>query len=222
MPIPYKMPERTNPALLAVPRDRRDPNYGAGFMNNLISDHGPCLLAFGEVVWALFRPASVIEFGCGPGYTLHALQQRGAACTGYDISEASLAFVEEISPDLARNIHRRDFDRERYDGPEHEMAISIEVLEHLQPETAPHVVGDICRAAPTALITACPPVGRNFLHLNEQPFSYWVELFEEHGHRLDRKTTEAVKSAMRVVRVESGITVPAWHTSSYFGVFRRM
>lgn len=221
MPIPYEMPKRTNEELAAVPRNRRDPNYGAGFMNNNLRDHGRALLAFGEVVWSLFRPASVVEFGCGTGYTLHALAEHGTRCTGLDFSAVSRAFVEEINPDLAPHIHRRNFDEERFAGPEHELAISIEVLEHLKPETAPLIVGDICRAAPLALVTACPPVGRNALHLNEQPFPFWVNLFEQEGHELDRQTTEAVKAAMRVVRLQSGIVVPTWHTSSYFGVFRR-
>lgn len=218
------LPQHRDPALGSIRRDNRDATYGAAFLQANRMDHGPCSVAFGDVLWAMFQPSSVVEFGCASAYTLWALQRHGVAVKGYDISPAAKAFANEVGgPDLAAKVHA-PVDLNEPPAPtdigRHEVALSIEVLEHLHPSSASRIVAAICAAAPVAVITACPPVGRNALHLNEQPFAYWIEMFELHGHVLDTTTTNAIRGFMRAMKEQGNITVPSWYFSGYFAVFR--
>lgn len=219
------LPQDRDACLATVRRDNRDASYGAGFLQANRADHGPCSVLFGDVLWALFQPATVVDFGCASGYTLWSLQRHGADVLGYDISDSAHAFAREVGGDQLASHIRAPVDLNDPPPPDevgkHELAISIEVLEHLRPESADGIVRTICRSAPVAAITACPPVGRNPLHLNEQPFDDWIVLFAKHGMGLDVETTRAVQWFMRAIKEQGNLTVPSWHFSSYFGIFRR-
>lgn len=64
----------------------------------------------------------------------------------------------------------------------YDLAISMEVAEHL-PESASDVfVDNICNHADTVLFSAAHPGQGGDNHINEQPIEYWVEKFEKHGY----------------------------------------
>lgn len=220
------LPPYRDPVLASIRRNNRDASYGAAFLQANRHDHGPCSAVFGDVLWALFQPESLIEFGCASGYTLWSLLRHGTDVLGLDVSEDAHRFAREVGGDELAGaiVAPLDLNEPIPDGmlrrDRYEVALSIEVLEHLRPESADLIVRAICEAAPIAAITACPPVGRNPLHLNEQPFPYWIEKFEANGHALDERTTNAVKTFMRSIQGQGNIIVPSWYFSSYFGVFR--
>jgi SAM-dependent methyltransferase len=204
----------------AIKPDNRN-HYGAPFFKFTECDHGPAAKLFGRVLWELFRPASVVEFGCGTGGTLGELHRMGSAVSGLEPNRAAWPFAMRNgvpAPDLAE----QGFGSVAFRAGPADLTICIEVLEHLPPEDASAAVETIARAAPWAVVTACPPVGRNSLHLNEQPFPYWVDLFDQAGMELHEEETRAIRDIMRGYS-RTGVVpvVPGWYYGSYIGVFRR-
>jgi SAM-dependent methyltransferase len=207
----------------AIQHDSRDQNYGPGFFKFVDVDHGYSNHLFGYVLYHVFRPESVIEFGCGTGGTLLSLKQLGAKVAGVDGSSHCLPFIERIDPELVKCIRIQRLEQPFPLQETYSLAVSIETLEHVTPEGADNAVDTICKAAPIAVVTACPPVGRNPLHLNEQLFEYWIDKFEARGRALNSVLTVAVRSIMRqfssLHRAGMYPVIPAWYISDYFGVF---
>ena len=204
----------------AIVPNSRDATYGQAFLKFAELDHGWSNKLFGHVVYHAFQPKSVIEFGCGTGAALEALSDCGVDVVGVDISAASEAFARRRG--LTVPIHQADLGKPFALKEAFDLAISIEVLEHIEPQGADVAVDSICNAAKLSIITACPPVGRNALHLNEQPFQYWIKKFEERGQMYDKEGTVALQSIMRgFEKLPDCPLVPAWYFSSYIGVFRR-
>ena len=215
----------------AIVPDNRDLEYGEGFMKFLDLDHGWSSWLVGQITWLMFQPRSAIEFGCGTGQLLASLMERGVVVLGVEKSAACLKFAERHLRNLPRRIVIHDMCKPPclpissfYASRKADLAISIEVLEHLPEEGADTAVKTISDSADIALITACPPTGRNpMLHLNEQPFDYWVSKFQAQGMEFDEAATIAFRTAMRGFYVMHGTgrlpIVPAWLFSSYIGVF---
>lgn len=216
----------------AINPNGRDP-YGPAFFKATELDHGPASEAFGQVLSDLFKPRTAIEFGCGTGGTMYRLLIDGVEAYPTDFTDAVVPFLKRRHPDLAKRFIRINL-AEGFTAPHgFDLAISIEVLEHLPPEAADTAVKTIADSASTAVVTACPPTQRTVerakrgdtLHLNEQPFAYWVDKFNAAGMVLDKDKTAEIKKIMRVlggIKTPELPVVPSWYFSSYIGVFRRV
>lgn len=62
-----------------------------------------------------------------------------------------------------------------------DLAICMEVAEHLSPDRAESFVEDLCALSDSVLFSAAIPWQGGVGHLNEQPQSYWARLFAKHG-----------------------------------------
>jgi len=207
----------------AIVPHSRDP-YGPAFFKFIELDHGWSSEMFGHVLWLLYQPRTVIEFGCGCGGTLAALKSHGTAVLGMDVSVAAAPLIARRDQQIADEMLVHDLAEPWQwveEGPDFDLAISVEVLEHVTEAGADQAVKTIAAAAPRAIVTACPPVGRNSLHLNEQPFGYWVDKFAAAGMDLDDKETAELKAIMRsFANIERLPVVPTWYFAGYIGVFR--
>ena len=122
--------------------------------------------------------ASVVDFGCGAGGWLRAaadlIGQAGAvpALLGIDGPHAR-AFAEcpgaqFIFQDLEHRIRVPNT---------FQLAISMEVAEHLTEARAAGFVEDLTRASDVILFSAAIPGQGGTHHINEQWQSYWIEMF---------------------------------------------
>jgi SAM-dependent methyltransferase len=131
------------------------------------------------IVMELLSPVSVCDVGCGLGAWLRVFEEQGVQdVLGID-SEGMPHDRLEIPADrfLARDLSKgleldRTFD----------LAVSLEVAEHLPPEAGPAFVQALARLAPAVLFSAAIPNqgGRN--HLNEQWPDYWEREFSASGY----------------------------------------
>jgi len=89
---------------------------------------------------------------------------------------------------MSVKIATRDFRRTKLEEPirierRFDLAMSVEVAEHLPPERAAGFVADLCALAPVVLFSAAIPGQGGEHHVNEQWPSYWSRLFAARGYR---------------------------------------
>jgi SAM-dependent methyltransferase len=131
------------------------------------------------IVFELIQPSSVIDVGCGVGTWLSAAQQLGIAkCLGMDGSYVSADMLQIDrtqfeAVDLSNDLPICD----KFD-----LAICLEVAEHLPDLIAPRLVKDLTRLAPAVLFSAAIPGQTGNGHINEQWQEYWVQLFQNCGY----------------------------------------
>ncbi len=119
-------------------------------------------------------PSSVVDFGCGRGDWLRAARAAGAnALLGID------PFGDAETGDIPRVTH--DATQPWMPDRPYELALCVEVAEHLPPEAMPVLVGSITRAAPCCVFSAAAPLQGGIGHLNERVPADWARAFAQAG-----------------------------------------
>ncbi|MGH9257599.1 MAG: class I SAM-dependent methyltransferase [Vicinamibacterales bacterium] len=124
------------------------------------------------------KATRIIDVGCGTGALLEALRDRGCRVYGLEYAEAALRYCR------ARRLEVAKFDLERdvyVDTGTFDVAISMEVAEHLPASTADRYVDLLTRLSAIVVFTAAPPGQGGTDHVNEQPPSYWTDKFQARG-----------------------------------------
>ena len=156
------------------------PIYGSNFYeDNQYGSYMSAIEVF-KYLLPLYNPQSIVDFGCGTGTWLAAAKQinRNISVLGLDgdYVDRNMLMVEkeEFSPiDLTKEIdlHRR-FD----------MAMSLEVAEHLDEKYADTFIDTLCRHSDIVLFSAAHVGQGGDGHVNEQPISYWRDKFEKRDY----------------------------------------
>jgi hypothetical protein len=153
--------------------------YDERFMSGLTDGASIAASLVLPIVFAeLGVPTSAIEVGCGTAaWGARALELGVEELTTVDGPYARDHLVAEgvtfLAADLSRPLR---LDR-RFD-----LAMSIEVAEHLPPERAPGFVADLCALSDHVLFSAAVPGQPGTHHINLRWPSYWADLFERNGY----------------------------------------
>lgn len=130
------------------------------------------------IVLELFRPGSVVDVGCGLGAWLATFQEHGVS----DILGIDGDYVDKemlyISPQDFKTI---DLNRPFTLNRTFDLAVCLEVAEHLQAEHANDFVESLTRLAPIILFSAAIPLQSGTHHVNEQWPDYWAQKFATRG-----------------------------------------
>ncbi len=130
------------------------------------------------LVLGLVHPKSVIDIGCGRGLWLRAFLEHGIDdLSGYDgdyVERDKLAIPKE-------NFHVADLEKPIATDRIFDLAVCLEVGEHLSGSSADSLVETLTRAAPTVLFSAAIPLQGGSHHVNEQWPEYWEKKFAAHG-----------------------------------------
>ena len=126
----------------------------------------------------LVAARSVVDVGCGDGTWLSVFRKCGVEdITGIDgdyIPRELLQIPEDRfeDVDLAKPFHL---------GRVFDLAVCLEVAEHLPPECAVGFIESVANLAPAVLFSAAIPKQGGNHHINEQWPDYWATLFGERG-----------------------------------------
>tara|TARA_B100000614_G_C14515033_1_gene480157 strand:+ start:283 stop:996 length:714 start_codon:yes stop_codon:yes gene_type:complete len=122
---------------------------------------------------------SCVDVGCGVGTWLAELNKRGASriqgIEGTWLAESHIVIPPEC-------IKKYDLNKRIILNSTYDLAISLEVAEHLLPERAKSFVDDLCNLSSIILFSAAVPGQKDKTHINEQWPEYWASLFKERGY----------------------------------------
>jgi SAM-dependent methyltransferase len=131
------------------------------------------------IIFSVLRPSSILDVGCGAGTWLRAAMDLGVSdafgVDGVDISPEKLYI-----PPQQRRV--QDLTKPWDLGRRFEMAICLEVGEHLDEPDAPSLVEALVKHADTIVFSSACPSQPGQHHVNCQWPVYWQRLFNKHGY----------------------------------------
>ncbi len=177
--------------LLRRPRDI----YDKSFFERQFAGALESARVIAPLVGDLIDPRSVLDVGCGRGAWLRAFHDIGTdliqGLDGDYVDRDTLLIPlgSFISADLAKLTQLPG----KYD-----LAVCLEVLEHLLPRSGRNIVAALTEAAPVVLFSAAVPGQGGTGHINEQWPEYWRRLFEARGYRMLDPIRSRVRDDKRV------------------------
>jgi SAM-dependent methyltransferase len=128
-------------------------------------------------VFQLTNPSTVIDFGCGTGSWLKVAKSLGAtSIQGVD----GIHVNQELMLINENEFLQHDFTKPLQLNEKFDLAISLEVAEHLPENAADTFVATITRHSDFVLFGAAVPGQEGQYHINEQWPDYWQKKFLDH------------------------------------------
>lgn len=161
-----------------VPASVLDTPYDASFFQTIAAGSSQSAMRVLPYVIHLLNPKSIVDIGCGTGEWLKVAQSLGV----HDILGIDGKYVDRqqlkidahafMSWDLTQPLNlSRKFD----------LAICLEVLEHLPDKVGRRIISEITRVTNACLFSAALPNQGGVHHINEQWHEHWHEIFTAKG-----------------------------------------
>jgi SAM-dependent methyltransferase len=142
------------------------------------SDQSPAAVV--PLLLNLLKPGSVVDVGCGIGNWMQEFKNRGVpevfGIDGLHLDKS--LFIHDPVHLVLLDLEKPFRLERRFD-----VAISLEVAEHLDEAAAKGFVESLCALSDTVVFSAAVPGQGGQNHKNEQWPSYWRKKFENNGHR---------------------------------------
>lgn len=124
-----------------------------------------------------YMPQSIVDVGCGAGTWLKAAKELGVRkILGLDGEYATQQLVIPIENFVPHDLSTKIGAHQKF-----ELAMSLEVAEHLDKSRAEGFVDDLSRLSDVILFSAAVPHQGGTDHRNENWPEYWAEKFQKHG-----------------------------------------
>ncbi len=154
--------------------------YTPAFYNALQNTSAPSASVVLPVVFDLVKPGRIVDVGCGNGSWLAAAVALGVD----DVLGIDGQWIDDDALIIPLDKFRRvDLSRPFEIGEKFDLAISLEVAEHLPDSRAAGFVAELVLLSDVILFSAAVPGQGGENHVNEQWPDYWANLFSDHGYR---------------------------------------
>ena len=131
------------------------------------------------LILELVPARSVVDVGCGEGAWLAAFSKNGVL----DVLGIDGDYVDRSTLQIPADRFRpADLSRPLEVGRRFDLAVSMEVAEHLPSECAASFVQSLICLAPVILFSAAIPLQGGNQHVNEEWQGNWAELFRSHDY----------------------------------------
>jgi SAM-dependent methyltransferase len=121
------------------------------------------------------RPSTVMDVGCGSGEWLAQFARSGV----HDLVGVDGPWAKPAEEGLYRFV-AADLSQPFRISETFDLAISLEVAEHLPQSSASAFIGGLTALAPVIVFSAAIPHQGGTQHVNEQWPEYWAQLFGHH------------------------------------------
>ncbi|MBD2568620.1 class I SAM-dependent methyltransferase [Anabaena lutea] len=141
----------------------------------------------------IYDPKTLVEFGCGPGHLSRELAKLGVQVTsvdGYSQPDFAGLPVEFYPLNLNDPIAIANFFHDKH----FDLAVSLEVAEHLQPESSPILVNWLTKVAPVVVFSAAVPSQGGHGHINLHSRDYWHNLFTQSNFVISDRIREKLRT----------------------------
>lgn len=133
------------------------------------------------VIMEWLNPKSVVDIGCGIGTFLFCFKEAGVKnILGIDGPWANRELMKKYlsaGEFMEANLGRPIATDKKFD-----LAVCLEVVEHLKESEADAIVQSLTQLSPLILFSAAVPEQGGENHINEQWIQYWQDKFEKQGY----------------------------------------
>ena len=155
------------------------PVFGSHAADKAVSAAAASAVALPLLLELVPGVSSIVHVGCASGEWLAEARRHGITdVMGIEGPWPEFDGLEVDSPTLARIDYTQPFTLDR----RFDLALCIEIAEHLPPERAASFVTDLCRLAPVVAFAAAIPFQGGLGHVNEQWPAYWEQHFAAAGY----------------------------------------
>lgn len=155
--------------------------YDNGFFEYLREKSRKSALEIVPIICDLIKPNSVVDVGCGTATWLAVFQEHGVKKVfGID---GDYVNREKLEIDLEK-FYPFDLKQPLCLDEKFELAVSLEVAEHLPADVADTFINSLTKLSPIVLFSAAIPEQGGVEHINEQWQDYWVEKFANQGYEV--------------------------------------
>lgn len=149
----------------------------------------------GAAIFELFHPKSILEFGCGDGNLTRVLQKEGISITALDgFSQPDFSKFRNIS------FHKLDLNNVetvnnfiKTNGKKYDLAICMEVAEHLKPEVSENLIEWLASSADRVIFSASVTMQGGEGHINCRNRLFWNDLFEKKSFFLNDVIRKSIR-----------------------------
>ena len=125
-----------------------------------------------------YHPKTVVDVGCGIGTWASVFEKYDCEALGIDgdyVSGDRLLVKKYLPLDISESFQL---------GYKFDLAVCLEVAEHLPMDRSQSFIYDLTGLSDTILFSAATPGQGGTNHINEQPLEFWEKIFIKNGYEM--------------------------------------
>lgn len=161
--------------------------YNSRFYNSVSQRGATAAQIVANTISKSIKPMSIIDIGSGEGIWLNTMAKKFPSVkklTAIDLQNHDTSYLQELQNlNAAFEFKAQNFEiSTQLPGSSYDLAICLEVLEHLNKHSAEKLAIEISDKCSLLIFSAAMKGQGGTHHINEQPLEYWVNLFTSLGY----------------------------------------